>query len=82
MTQPSPTKPRIHFSMLRNYQLADLITLANGAAGTASVFATMSYLTTPEQWRIYLALSLLPVALILSCSTLMRPSAGQLASVS
>lgn len=65
MTQPSPPKPRIHFSMLRNYQLADLITLANGAAGTASVFATMSYLTTPEQWRIYLALSLLPVALIL-----------------
>src|SRR5258705_5018126 len=65
MTQPSPTKPRIHFSMLRNYQLADLITLANGAAGTASVFATTSYLTTPEQWRIYLALSLLPVALIL-----------------
>jgi CDP-diacylglycerol---serine O-phosphatidyltransferase len=51
--------------MLRSYQLADLITLANGAAGTASVFATMSYLTTPEQWRIYLALSLLPVALIL-----------------
>ena len=65
MTQPSQTKPPVHFSMLRNYQLADLITLANGAAGTASVFATMSYLTTPEQWRIYLALSLLPLALIL-----------------
>lgn len=65
MAEPSPTKPRGHFSMLRSYQLADLITLANGAAGTASVFATMSYLTTPEQWRIYLALSLLPVALIL-----------------
>ncbi|MET0585484.1 MAG: CDP-diacylglycerol--serine O-phosphatidyltransferase, partial [Candidatus Binatia bacterium] len=65
MTQPSPPKPRVHFSMLRNYQLADLITLANGAAGTASVFATMSYLATPEPWRIYLALSLLPLALIL-----------------
>ena len=65
MTQPSPPKPRVHFSMLRNYHLADLITLANGAAGTASVFATMSYLTTPEPWRIYLALSLLPLALIL-----------------
>jgi CDP-diacylglycerol--serine O-phosphatidyltransferase len=51
--------------MLRGYQLADLITLANGAAGTASVFATMSYLTMPEYWRIYLALSLLPLALIL-----------------
>src|SRR6266404_954942 len=65
MAQRNSTRPRRHFSMLRGYQLADLITLANGAAGTASVFATMSYLTTPEYWRIYLALSLLPLALIL-----------------
>lgn len=56
---------RIHFSMLRSYQLADLLTLANGAAGTSSVFAAMSYLTAPEHWRIYLALALLPLALIL-----------------
>jgi CDP-diacylglycerol---serine O-phosphatidyltransferase len=65
MAQRNSTRPRRHFSMLRGYQLADLITLANGAAGTASVFATMSYLTMPEYWRIYLALSLLPLALIL-----------------
>lgn len=50
--------------MLRNYQPADLITLANGAAGMAAVFATMSYLISPDHWRIYLALSLLPIALI------------------
>ncbi len=65
MAQPNSTRRRVHFSMLRSYQLADLLTLANGAAGTASVFATMSYLTTPEYWRIYLALLLLPLALIL-----------------
>ncbi|TMA56309.1 MAG: CDP-diacylglycerol--serine O-phosphatidyltransferase [Deltaproteobacteria bacterium] len=65
MAQRNSTRPRRHFSMLRGYQLADLITLANGAAGTASVFTTMSYLTMPEYWRIYLALSLLPLALIL-----------------
>jgi CDP-diacylglycerol--serine O-phosphatidyltransferase len=65
MAQRNSTRPRRYFSMLRGYQLADLITLANGAAGTASVFATMSYLTMPEYWRIYLALSLLPLALIL-----------------
>ena len=65
MAQPHSAKPRVHFSMLRSYRLADLLTLANGAAGTASVFATMSYLTTPEHWRIYLALSLIPLALIL-----------------
>jgi CDP-diacylglycerol---serine O-phosphatidyltransferase len=59
-----PAKSRVHFSMLRSYRLADLITLANGAAGTAAVFITMSYLTSADNWRIYLALSLLPVALI------------------
>jgi len=60
-----PAKSRVHFSMLRSYQLADLITLANGSAGTAAVFVTMSYLTSADNWRIYLALSLVPVALIL-----------------
>src|SRR5437762_1692709 len=65
MAQRNSTRPRRHFSMLRRYQLAGLITLARGAAGTASLFATMSYLTMPEYWRIYLALSLLPLALIL-----------------
>ena len=61
----APENRRVHFSMLRSYQLADLITLANGAAGTSSVFAAMSYLTAPEHWRIYLALALLPLALVL-----------------
>jgi CDP-diacylglycerol---serine O-phosphatidyltransferase len=64
MAQPKSTKPRIHFSMLRTYQLADLITLANGAAGMAAVFVTMSYLTSPDNWRIYLGLALLPAALV------------------
>jgi len=31
----APENRRVHFSMLRSYQLADLITLANGAAGTS-----------------------------------------------
>jgi CDP-diacylglycerol---serine O-phosphatidyltransferase len=60
----SKKKTRVHFSMLRNYQPADLITLANGAAGTAAILAIMSYLTTPELWRIYVAMALLAVALI------------------
>jgi CDP-diacylglycerol--serine O-phosphatidyltransferase len=57
-------KRRAHFSMLRNYQPADLITLANGAAGTAAIFATMSYLVAAEIWRLYLAMALLAVALL------------------
>jgi CDP-diacylglycerol---serine O-phosphatidyltransferase len=64
MAKKPTRRARVHFSMLRNYQPADLITLANGAAGMAAVFATMSYLISPDHWRIYLALSLLPIALI------------------
>lgn len=67
-SEKSKTKPprrRTHFSMLRSYQMADLITLTNAAAGTASILAMMSYLTTPEDWRVYLALALIPVALVL-----------------
>lgn len=51
--------------MLRSYQLADVFTLANAAAGTGSVLAIMSYLVTPENWRVYLALWLVPAALVL-----------------
>lgn len=50
--------------MLRNYHAADLITLANGAAGMAAIFAIMSYLSTPETWRVYLSIALLVIALI------------------
>jgi len=52
-----------HFSLLRSYQLADLLTLANAFAGMASILVMMSYLLSPEPWRVTLALGLLPVAL-------------------
>jgi CDP-diacylglycerol---serine O-phosphatidyltransferase len=64
MTSPPAKKRRVHFSMLRNYHPADLITLANGAAGTAAIFAIMSYLITPEIWHVYLSMGLLLVALL------------------
>jgi CDP-diacylglycerol--serine O-phosphatidyltransferase len=54
----------VHFSMLRNYQTADLITLANGAAGMAGILVVMSYLNVPEVWRLYLAIALLAFALV------------------
>lgn len=54
----------VHFSMLRGYRLADLLTLANAFAGIASILAMMSYLVTPEPWRVSLALGLLPLALV------------------
>ncbi|MEX0804666.1 MAG: CDP-alcohol phosphatidyltransferase family protein [Candidatus Binatia bacterium] len=50
--------------MLRSYQTADLLTLANGAAGTAAILTMMSYLRSPEDWRVVLSLSLIPLALV------------------
>lgn len=64
MAQPASLEPRVRFSTLRGYRLADLITLGNAAAGMGAVFVTMSYLTSPDDWRVYLAFSLLPLALI------------------
>jgi CDP-diacylglycerol---serine O-phosphatidyltransferase len=64
MAKRPAKKKRVHFSMLRNYQPADLITLANGAAGTAAILVIMSYLTMAEIWRVYLAMGLVAVALV------------------
>jgi CDP-diacylglycerol--serine O-phosphatidyltransferase len=55
---------RKHFSMLRSYRAADILTFGNAAAGTAAIFAIMTYLESPERWRVYLALWLLPLALL------------------
>jgi CDP-diacylglycerol--serine O-phosphatidyltransferase len=58
----SRAKPRAHFSMVRDYQVADLLTLFNAAAGTAAIFAMMSFLLSQENWRVYLALCLIALA--------------------
>ena len=65
MNEKTSPKPIPHFSMLRGYHAADFLTLGNGAAGTGAIFAAMSYLLTPDRWRVYLALWLLPLALVL-----------------
>jgi CDP-diacylglycerol--serine O-phosphatidyltransferase len=51
--------------MLRGYQVADLFTLANGAAGMGGILAMMSFLITGDPGRIYLALFLIVLALLL-----------------
>jgi CDP-diacylglycerol--serine O-phosphatidyltransferase len=63
MKAKPPSKQRVHFSMLRSYQAADLLTLCNAASGTAALLATMSYLVTPGNLRIYAALWLMALAL-------------------
>jgi CDP-diacylglycerol--serine O-phosphatidyltransferase len=56
--------PRRHFSMLRNFHLADLFTFANGFCGVAALFAAMRFLSTGDRRYLYGAALLVPLALI------------------
>lgn len=51
-----------HFSMIRNFQLADLFTIANGFCGVAAVFQAMAFLGTQERQRMYAAALLVVLA--------------------
>ncbi|KAI9093770.1 CDP-diacylglycerol-serine o-phosphatidyltransferase [Phlyctochytrium arcticum] len=55
-------KPR-HFSMMRQFVLADFVTLCNSASGSTSIFASLKYVTTGNPWFLYAAVLLLPAAL-------------------
>src|SRR5436190_8631275 len=53
------------FSMIRNFHLADWITVANACCGVGALFAAMSFLQTPiERWHLLLACGLIVLALI------------------
>ena len=64
MARANPKKKPVHFSMLRDYRAADLITLANGGAGMGAVLSMMSYSNSPEAWRVYLSVTLIALALL------------------
>jgi CDP-diacylglycerol--serine O-phosphatidyltransferase len=53
---------RRRFSMLRDFTLADVITLANGFAGTGAILLTLKYLDTREVNLLWFAFALLPLA--------------------
>ena len=59
---PEAERPR-HFSMLRSFVLADLVTLGNAASGTLSIFLCLSYMESRDRNYVWVALVLLPVAL-------------------
>lgn len=50
--------------MLRDFSLADLVTLANGSAGMGSILASIAYLDEKERWLLWLAFGLLPFSLV------------------
>jgi CDP-diacylglycerol---serine O-phosphatidyltransferase len=56
--------PRTHFSMIRNFHLADLFTIANGFCGVGALFEAMRYLTTQDRRHLYVAALLIPLAFV------------------
>lgn len=61
---PMESKEHRHFSLIRNFHLADLFTIANGAAGVTAVFHAMKYLRSENTVQIAIACALIPVAII------------------
>ena len=58
------TPPRRPLSMLRSYTPADALTIGNAACGTICLFLCTDYLAFGDVRRIWIALGLLPVALV------------------
>lgn len=56
--------PRRHLSMLRSYTVADVFTIGNAACGTICLFLCVDYMAFGDIRRLWLAIGLLPVALI------------------
>jgi len=53
-----------HFSMLRDFTLADFLTLGNAACGVAALFAAVSYVETAQLSHFYAAVALGPAAFL------------------
>ena len=53
-----------HFSMLREFQLADWFTLGNAFCGTGAVFAAMRFLQDGERGFLMFGMALIPLAFI------------------
>lgn len=58
-----PRKPK-HFSMIRDFQLSDALTLANGCCGVAAMFQAMRFLQLQDRRHLYIAACLVPVAIV------------------
>src|SRR3954452_12182203 len=53
-----------HFSMVREFHLADFFTLGNAACGVGAILLAMLYLATGERSQFFIAASLAPAAFI------------------
>jgi len=55
---------RSHFSLIRDFHLADVFTLANGACGTAAIFLAMEHVRAARAGALYAAGLLVVLALV------------------
>ncbi|KAG0339506.1 CDP-diacylglycerol-serine O-phosphatidyltransferase [Podila humilis] len=55
------TKDDGHFNLVRNFNLADAITLCNGACGALSVFSNLKYLICHDPYYLQLAMWCIPL---------------------
>jgi CDP-diacylglycerol--serine O-phosphatidyltransferase len=60
-------RPR-HFSMLRDFHLADWFTLANAFCGTGAIFAAMRFLQEGVVRDLLVGMALIPAAFIFDAS--------------
>lgn len=56
--------PKKHFSMLRSFHLADLLTIANGCCGILAIFHAMQFIENDKPGRLWIAAALIPLAAI------------------
>ena len=61
---PAQDRPRRHFSMIREFHLADFFTLANAACGVAGIFLALAYVDTDERFYFYAAAATAPAAFL------------------
>ena len=57
-------RPKRHFSMLREFHIADFLTLGNAACGVGAVFLAMQFIETASVMHFYLAAALAPAAFV------------------
>ena len=57
-------RPRTHFSMIRNFHLADLFTIANGFCGVAALFSAMNSSPPAPARHLYMAALFVPLAFV------------------
>jgi CDP-diacylglycerol--serine O-phosphatidyltransferase len=55
---------RRHFSMLREFKLADFLTLGNGFSGAGAILCLFKYVVTSDRTFLWIAFALFPIALV------------------